>query len=171
MAVRKLVGRIFYTLLALAVFAYGLLAAQLFVIGENPVEFHVDPLTVKEVQQRYQYLVAPKAAAATAPNVEGEIFDATPRDVMIAFDEVAMSAPRTKLAAGSPTDMWATYVQRSKYMRFPDYISVTAIGTPDGRATVAVFSQSIYGANDLGVNKARIDLWLGQLSEALNEGS
>lgn len=169
MIARSRLGRIFLACFALAVFAYGLVAAQLFVIGENPVEYHVDPLVVKSVDARDQYLAAPPELSAAVPSRESEWFDATPQDVMIAFDAVVMKAPRTKLAAGSPSGMWATYVQRSRLMRFPDYISVAAVGRPEGGATVAVFSQSVYGKGDFGVNKARVDRWLSQLRETMEK--
>lgn len=156
-------------LLALVVFSYGLLAAQLFLIGENPLDFHVDPLTVKEVESSNQYLVAPASLARVRPNRESPEFDATPRELMIAFDSIALAAPRTKLAVGGPAELWATYVQRTRLMRFPDYISVIAIGLPSGKSTLAVFSRSVYGTGDLGVNQDRVDAWLGQMSEALGE--
>lgn len=151
------------------VFAYGLLAAQLFLIGENPLDYHVDPLTVKSFDPDNQYLVAPLEFAAVGPSRQSPEFAVSPRELMIAFDAVALATPRTKLAAGAPSELWATYVQRTKYIRFPDYISVVAVGLPSGGSTVAVYSQSVYGANDLGVNKERVDGWLDQLGEALDQ--
>ncbi len=156
-------------LIVLALFAYGLLAAQLFLIGENPIDYHVDPLTVASVDPSNQYLVAPAAMSLAAPSVESPKFHVSPRELMQAVDRVARRQPRTKLAAGSPSELWATYVQRTKYLRFPDYVSVEVVGLPDGASTVAIFSQSVYGESDLGVNKARIDRWLQQLGEALGQ--
>ena len=57
----------------------------------------------------------------------------------------------------------ATYVQRSAWMRFPDYISVRALPAGDKRATLAVFSRSRYGASDLGVNAKRVSAWLAAI--------
>jgi uncharacterized protein (DUF1499 family) len=154
-------------LIVLALFVYGLLAAQLFLIGENPIDFHLDPLMVASVDPHNQFLVAPGAYSAATPSMESPTFKATPRELMQAVDRVARRQPRTKLAAGAPSELWATYVQRSKYMRFPDYISVLAVGLPDGDSTIAVFSQSVYGSRDLGVNKARVEHWLDQLGETV----
>lgn len=154
-------------LATLAVFAYGLLAAQLFLIGENPLDYHIDPLLVASVDRDNQVLVAPGEISVSVPDIESPVFAVSPRELMRAVDRVAMRQPRTELAAGAPSELWATYVQRTKYMRFPDYISVVAVGQPDGASTIAMFSQSVYGERDLGVNRARVEHWLDQLGEAV----
>ena len=154
-------------LATLAAFAYGLLAAQLFLIGENPLDYHVDPLVLASVDHDNQFLVAPRELSVAMPDMESPVFKVAPRELMRAVDQVALRQPRTELAAGAPSELWATYVQRSKYMRFPDYISVVVVGLPDGASTLAIFSQSVYGSRDLGVNKARVERWLSELSETV----
>ena len=165
----SLVRRVAVVLGLLALFAYGLLAAQLFIIGENPVDYHVDPLTISQTNNLNTYLAAPAAYASTTPHRESPVFNINAEDLMIAMDEIASNAPRTKLVAGARSDLWATYVQRSRMMRFPDYISIVAISLPDGGSTLAMYSQSVYGVSDFGVNKDRVDRWLQQLSESLRE--
>lgn len=88
---------------------------------------------------------------------------------MIEIDRIVLDSPRTELAAGARSELWATYVQRSQLMRFPDYASVVVIGLPEGGSTLAIYSQSVYGTNDFGVNKDRVEGWLGQLSETLGD--
>jgi uncharacterized protein (DUF1499 family) len=56
-----------------------------------------------------------------------------------------------------------TYVQRSRFWGFPDYVSVRAVDLGDGSSALAIFSRSRYGASDLGVNRARVDAWLARL--------
>lgn len=56
------------------------------------------------------------------------------------------------------------YVQRSERMRFPDTIVVRYLALPNDRSTVAIYSRSQLGRNDLGVNQARIERWLQKLS-------
>ena len=55
------------------------------------------------------------------------------------------------------------YVQRSRFLRFPDVVTVRFISIDDTHATLAIYSRSLYGMGDFGVNKARIDDWLGKL--------
>ena len=56
------------------------------------------------------------------------------------------------------------FVQRSKWMRFPDTIVVRYIPLSADRSTIALYSRSQLGEGDLGVNKARVARWLDKLS-------
>jgi uncharacterized protein (DUF1499 family) len=55
------------------------------------------------------------------------------------------------------------FVQRTEKMRFPDTIVVRFLELPEGRSTIAMYSRSQIGANDLGVNRARLERWLDKL--------
>jgi uncharacterized protein (DUF1499 family) len=59
-----------------------------------------------------------------------------------------------------------TYVQRSRIIGFPDYITVKAVpmetGLPEAGAGLIVYSRSRYGYGDFGVNRARVEAWLMQ---------
>jgi hypothetical protein len=57
------------------------------------------------------------------------------------------------------------YVQRTERMRFPDTIVVRYIPVGEGGSTVAIYSRSQLGRNDLGVNLARIERWLEKLRQ------
>ena len=59
--------------------------------------------------------------------------------------------------------VFVTYVQTSALFAFPDYISVKFIEIDANTSTLAVFSRSRLGKNDLGVNKKRVTAWLDQL--------
>jgi len=59
----------------------------------------------------------------------------------------------------------ARYVQRTKIMRFPDTVNVRFIDLGDGRSTIALYSRSQLGESDFGVNRARIERWLGKLQK------
>ncbi len=64
---------------------------------------------------------------------------------------------------GSPSEAFVTYVQTSGLFGFPDYVSVRFIELDAGRSTLAVFSRSRLGQSDLGVNKKRVERWLGAI--------
>jgi uncharacterized protein (DUF1499 family) len=55
------------------------------------------------------------------------------------------------------------YVQRTERMRFPDTIVVRYLPVGEGSSTVAIYSRSQLGRNDLGVNLARVERWLQKL--------
>jgi uncharacterized protein (DUF1499 family) len=91
-------------------------------------------------------------------------FDKSAQDLAAAFDRVAREGGRVDVVSGSPEDGLVTYVQSSALFAFPDYISVKFIEINSDTSTLAVFSRSRLGKNDLGVNKKRITAWLKQLS-------
>ncbi|TMV06514.1 DUF1499 domain-containing protein [Ruegeria sediminis] len=74
------------------------------------------------------------------------------------FDAIAIHAPRTRVLAGSVEDGMVTYVTRTKVMGFPDYTTAVQDG-----GTLRILARSRFGRSDLGVNKQRIDGWLGRL--------
>lgn len=59
------------------------------------------------------------------------------------------------------------YVQRSERMRYPDTIIVRFVDLPGDRSTLALYSRSQLGSNDLGVNLARIERWLDKLASEI----
>jgi uncharacterized protein (DUF1499 family) len=81
---------------------------------------------------------------------------------------VAALQPRTYLSAAYPDRLQADWVVRSAAFNFPDL--VTAQVTPDGAdaATLVLYSRSVYGYSDLGVNRRRVTAWLAALDQALN---
>ena len=54
-------------------------------------------------------------------------------------------------------------MQTSSLFGFPDYVSVKFIEIDAANSTLAIFSRSRLGQSDLGVNKKRVEAWLGQL--------
>ena len=128
----------------------------------DSIDWHADPLTAERTGAPNDYLVAPPGATEAAPDREAAVHPVTPAELMARFDAVALAAPRTRRIAGSPAELWATYVQRSRLFGFPDYISVRAVEAPGG-AALAVWSRSRFGRGDMGVNRARVEDWLAQL--------
>ena len=48
--------------------------------------------------------------------------------------------------------------------RFPDLIAVQFMDEKGGTSTLAIYSRSVYGHSDLGVNKARTMGWIRDLN-------
>lgn len=73
---------------------------------------------------------------------------------------------RTYLAAAFPERHQLHYVVRSALMNYPDLVTVqTAPAGPD-QATLIIWSRSVYGYGDMGVNRARTDAWLSALDQS-----
>ncbi len=50
-------------------------------------------------------------------------------------------------------------------MHFPDTIDVNVMPAGAGQSTLAIYSRSLLGSRDFGVNKARVARWLQALEQ------
>ena len=114
------------------------------------------------------YLVAPPSVTPTPPDRESPVFSAGPQDLAAAVARLVETAPRTRVLARGDDGLRFELVQRSLLLRFPDYISVRVLAREEGGSTLAIFSRSIYGHSDLGVNRKRIEGWLETLGTVLD---
>ena len=77
--------------------------------------------------------------------------------------DVAASQPRTYQAALYPDQLQVHYVARSALFNFPDLIMVQVREDGPGRSDLIIYSRSVYGRSDLGVNRKRVETWLAAL--------
>jgi hypothetical protein len=89
--------------------------------------------------------------------------DAPPLRLYRALRQVAEAQPRTFLLAAFDDQLQAHYVARSARANFPDLIAFQI--TPDSMPLL--YSRSIYGTLDFGVNRRRLVTWLTALDTAL----
>ncbi len=144
-------------ILILAAFAVFGLLAYIRLASSDPADWHVDPIAAPD----------PGAGGVLMkPGPDARTWPAEPRALLAAFDRIALAAPRTMRLAGSPGTGHVTYIARSKWLGFPDYVSVRAVPA-EGGAQLAVYSRLRFGQGDMGVNAARLDRWLGELDQAL----
>lgn len=126
----------------------------------------VDPLSVAPPDSPNWALAAP-AGVETVGRATHRTpsYAATPQAALAAFDAAIRAEPRVeRVERSGETPVDATYVQRSLMFRFPDVVSVRALDLGDGRASLAVYSASVYGYGDLGVNDARMTRLLEAVS-------
>ena len=124
---------------------------------DDPRAWHVDPKGVKEQNAQNDFIVNPTGEDA---DMASPIFDMTPAALAERFRAVAMAAPRSTLLAENGE--FSTYIQRTRLMAYPDYISVRTEAVEGGSA-LYVYSRSRYGLRDFEVNKARVLSWLKKL--------
>jgi uncharacterized protein (DUF1499 family) len=127
-----------------------------------PIEF----TSLERKASPNQYLIAPDGATPRAkPDAESPVFAVSPERLRDAFLAVAAEAPRTKLLNQSADGLRLSLVQRSAFLRFPDYIDVSILpvgGNGDG-STIAIYSRSRFGYSDLGANQRRVEEWMTAL--------
>lgn len=85
--------------------------------------------------------------------------------------DVADSKPRTYQAALFASQLQVHYVARSALLNFPDLIMVQVLQDGPDRSVLIIYSRSVYGHSDLGVNRKRVEDWLGTLQTKLPPSS
>ena len=63
------------------------------------------------------------------------------------------------------------YVARSAVLNFPDLVMVQVRDEGLGRSNLILYSRSVYGYGDFGVNRRRVETWLGGLQTKLTPPS
>ena len=135
--------------------------------SDDPAQWHLDPLTAPTPSTPNSYRVAPSGERIDR-DADAPTFSVPVADLAATFDAVALGDDRVEVLAGSASDGFVTYVQRSAFFAFPDYVSVRFIEADGGGSTLAVFSRSRYGQSDLGVNKKRVTRWLDEVGAAVD---
>lgn len=107
-------------------------------VGHDPARWHVDPVTVAEVNSDNQYRDSATIAA-------------DPDAVAVALTEALGGT----LLAGDPVEGYATYVIRTPLIGYPDYVSARIV-LVEGGSEITLFSRSRFGKLDLGANKKRV---------------
>lgn len=82
-----------------------------------------------------------------------------PGPLMQKLDQIIQSEPRSTQIAGQAEDGHVTYVVRTRWMGYPDYVTVQS--TQNG---IQIYSRLRFGKSDLGVNANRLDRWIAQLN-------
>jgi len=108
---------------------------------------------------------APAAPAgfAPAPDIATRRYPVPPERLFAAIRAVALAQPRTALHAAFDSRRQVHFVARSALLNFPDLVAVQV--TPD--SGLILWSRSVYGRSDFGVNRARLEAWLAALDGEL----
>lgn len=136
----------------------------LFPVGDvEAVDFAALQLTDKP----NQYLICPPGFCGATPHAPGPLFELSAEQLRARWREVVAAQPRLELLAEHADGWQIDYVQRSARFRFPDIVTVRFIATAPSQSTLAIYSRSLYGRSDFGVNRERIDAWLALLRAGL----
>ncbi len=112
------------------------------------------------------YLAGP-AGFVLGPDLPTRRYDVPPDRLFATVREVIMAQPRTTALAVDLDRLRADYVVRSRIFRFPDVVLVQVLPTADGRGDLVLYSYSLKGHYDFGVNRSRVATVLAALDAAL----
>ncbi len=124
----------------------------------------MDFATLKLKPSPNQFLLCPDGFGNAKPHAASPVFDAPPSELAQKVIDVALAEPRTELAEGSAAELRFRLVQKSALFRFADDIDVQVVPQDGSKSALAVYSRSRVGYSDLGVNRKRVERWLGKLT-------
>lgn len=145
----------------------GNMLERIFSVGEVPV---IDFATLQRTTKPNQYLLCPNDLCRAYIDDLPPLYGATVPELRSAWEALVQAEPRVTELRRDAEGTQIDYVQRSRLLRFPDLITVRFIPIGERRSTLAVYSRSIYGEGDMGVNKARIRDWIAKLNKVLKLG-
>ena len=165
-----------YLLLAVAAVTVAAAVLLFTPLGERPLNAlfavgdveSVDFAALKLTDRPNQFLMCPPEFCGADPHADSPVFDVSVEQLrLVRWREVLAAQPRVELVAEDQDGRQFDYVQRSARFRFPDIITVRFISVSPSQSTLAIYSRSVYGKSDLGVNRERIEVWLQNLREGL----
>lgn len=113
------------------------------------------------------YMICPDNYCHTRIDAVSPEFNVNVSALESAWEKMVVEQPRTTLIHHDKADDQYQYVQRSFFFRFPDYINVRFIPIDQHKSTLAIYSHSVYGHSDFGVNEKRVKAWLANLDHIL----
>ena len=166
-----LLGLIAALVLAVALYIYlpggrDRLEARFTVPAYAPVDF----ATMRKDGKPHSFLIAPAGLGVEKPDVAAPVFALPAAEVAAIWrQQIAVGENVTERKWDAATNTVYS-VERTALMRYPDLITAKFIDLGDGRSTIALFSTSVYGLRDAGVNEKRIRDWLDRLTKAVPAG-
>lgn len=112
------------------------------------------------------FLAGPAGFTPT-PDLQTRCFDLSPERLLAAMKGVMAAQPRTRALADDPERRRADYVTRVRVFGFPDIVLVQALPVGNGQSGLVVYSYSLIGHHDFGVNRGRVEALLIALDDAL----
>lgn len=137
-------------------------AARLERLFSVPDARPIDFSSLRKSSRPNQYLVLPDGTGIADPDTRSPVFDAAPAKLAATVRSVVAAEPDTELRQ-SHDPLVIEALQRTPRMRFPDLVTIEVIPAGDARSALAIYSRSVYGYSDRGVNAARITRWLSAI--------
>jgi uncharacterized protein (DUF1499 family) len=113
--------------------------------------------------------LAGPAGFVPPPDVATPIYPVPPARLQEAVRAVAAAQPRTFLAADFAAERQTHWVVRSAVFNFPDLVTAQIADAGPDSSTLVLYSRSVYGRSDFGVNRRRLNDWLAALRTKINQ--
>ena len=128
----------------------------------------IDFPTLERARTPNTFLMAPDGLCKNAKvDVKSPVYAVPAAKLRQEFLRVAIAQPRVSHSFRDDAGLYDDFVVRSFLLRFPDLVAVRFLDAKAGNSTFAIYSRSVYGRSDLGVNRARTMAWLRELNRAI----
>jgi hypothetical protein len=104
----------------------------------------------------------PGFCAGAAPDAPAPVFNLSPDALDARLAAMARADANVEELPGS-APMHRRFVQRTSLLGYPDLIDALVLPSGADGATLALYSRSLVGRKDFGVNRARLARWLAAL--------
>lgn len=111
--------------------------------------------------------LAGPAGFMPTPDLQTRRFDVAPERLLAIMRDILSMQPRTDALAVDPGRLRADYVVRSRVFGFPDVVLVQALPVNAGQSELVLYSYSLKGHYDFGVNRNRVAALLTALDAEL----
>jgi len=111
-------------------------------------------------------LVCPAVHCPNAkPDRDPKTYEMPPVDLLARLRAMARGEPSLVEQPCEPNcDRTARFIQYTRLMRYPDTIDIEVLSAGTNQSTVAIYSRSLVGSLDFGVNRKRVERWLAALA-------
>jgi uncharacterized protein (DUF1499 family) len=111
-------------------------------------------------------LAAP-AGYSPKPDIVTPVYSVSPTELFAIVHRVAAAQPATFKLGEDESTLEAGWVGRSLVFNFPDIIWGQVRPAESGNSELLLYSRSIYGRSDFGVNRHRVETWLAAVATAV----
>lgn len=129
-----------------------------------PASERIDFGTLKRPRTPNTFLLAPEGLCKQSKiDVTAPVYPVPAATLRQELLNVVIAQPRTSHVFADEKGLYDDFVVRSALFRFPDLVAVKFIDLKGKTSTLALYSRSVYGRSDLGVNRKRSLAWLAAL--------
>lgn len=127
----------------------------------NVSNWHIDPELVSQNDLRNSFLNNSKSSNFF-------YYSIPVKELYIKLHKI-FEADKCQRVSGDINEGLITFVCRSKFFGFPDYVSISFREHKKGMSSLSVYSRSRFGLYDFGKNKKRVTKWLKQLKSNIQD--
>lgn len=114
--------------------------------------------------------LAGPAGFLPTPDFSTRYYDVSAEQLLATVQDVILAQPRTETLALDGALLRADYVVRSRVFGFPDIVLAQVLRTASGQSALVLYSYSLKGHYDFGVNRRRVVAILSALDKAVVQG-